>query len=287
MIHCVSQEEKNVRTEEPSTSQIKDSEDEMDWETTESEVMSSLQDLRRTSFQTNSTGADFVMTSSTRNWTYSGVNLNVVVDTNIFLCHLSTVKMLVENKSFKGKVCVHVAWTVLQELDYMKTNNDKKNKLELLARKAGKFLFEQTQLEGNFFRIQSLQEFKDSCSKLPVGNNSDDKILQWCLELNHEHPSVVLLSNDINFCTKASACGIQALPREQFIDKLQRMVNSLPEKLPVEISIPVSSAIKSSEPTHRNDSVAQAIEKEANFVISLESCLTEPLGKVIDCFYFL
>jgi hypothetical protein len=78
------------------------------------------------------------------------------------------VTTLVENNSFKGKVCVHVAWTVLQELDYMKTNKDKKNKLELLARKAGKFLFEQTQLEGNFFRIQSLQEFKDSCNKLPV-----------------------------------------------------------------------------------------------------------------------
>jgi hypothetical protein len=97
----------------------------------------------------------------------------------------------------------------------------------------------------------------------PVGNNSDVKILQWCLELNHEHPSVVLLSNDMNFCTKATACGIQALPGEQFIDKLRSLVNSLSEKLPVETSIPISSAIKNSEPAHRNETVNQAMDKEA------------------------
>jgi hypothetical protein len=48
MMNYIFQEEKKAQAEEPSTHQMKDSEDEMDWETTESEVMSSILELRRT-----------------------------------------------------------------------------------------------------------------------------------------------------------------------------------------------------------------------------------------------
>ena len=195
------------------------SEDAMEWEPiTEKEIIDTLHEIRR-DFSTKTTFHP-IASSTEKFKSISSAALHVVIDTNIFLSHLPIVQMLVEKEEFCSKVQILVPWMVLQELDFMKTNRENKVKLEILARKAGTFIFEQISKKNVFFRTQTLEEFK-SCMNLLPDENADDKILQWCLNLKKEIGSdITLLSNDILFCAKASANGIQPFQSENFIQQL-------------------------------------------------------------------
>lgn len=205
--------------EKPSTSST--GEDVMDWEPiTEKEVIDTLHEIRR-DFTTRTTFHPIASPSEKfSSITSASAALHVVIDTNIFLLHLPIVQMLVEKEEFCSKVQILVPWMVLQELDFMKTNRENKVKLEIMARKAGTFIFEQISKKNAFFRTQTLEEFK-SCINLLPDENADDKILQWCLYLKKEIESdITLLSNDILFCAKASANGIQPFQSDNFIQQL-------------------------------------------------------------------
>jgi rRNA-processing protein FCF1 len=206
--------------EKPSTSST--GEDVMDWEPiTEKEVIDTLHEIRR-DFTTRTTFHPIASPSEKFSsiTSASAALHHVVIDTNIFLLHLPIVQMLVEKEEFCSKVQILVPWMVLQELDFMKTNRENKVKLEIMARKAGTFIFEQISKKNAFFRTQTLEEFK-SCINLLPDENADDKILQWCLYLKKEIGSdITLLSNDILFCAKASANGIQPFQSDNFIQQL-------------------------------------------------------------------
>ena len=162
----------------------------------------------------------------------------------------------------------------------MKTSGDDKKKLELLARKAAKFIYDQTQGDISFIRIQTYQEFQ-LCQNSAPGNeagNADDKILQWCLYLKQNLNSlVVLVSNDIVFCTKTAASGVLAYVKENFVDQLSTLMsNQLSRPSRVEPVIVSDNA----RPVNRNESVHKELDREAHFVKQIEECLTTPLGKV-------
>ena len=91
----------------------------------------------------------------------------------------------------------------------------------------------------------------------------------------------MLLSNDVLFCTKASASGIQAFPSDKFMQQLPRMVETV---MPV---ISGSNAIKNSsqnpQPTEDNRQETSG-EKETtdahSFLQKFEDAITEPLSQV-------
>ncbi|KAI9563958.1 hypothetical protein GHT06_007696 [Daphnia sinensis] len=213
------QEAHKILNQKPSASS---SEDVMEWEPTEKEVMETLLEMRkdfcgRTIYKCveNSTG---------RLEPNSNVAAHIVIDTNIFLSHLPIVKTLIENKEFCSKVQILVPWMVLQELDFMKSHRQNKINLEVVARKAATFILEQINKKNPLFRSQTLAEFK-SCINLLPDENADDKILQWCLYLKNEMLSdIILLSNDVLFCAKASANGIQPMQSANFIQIMRQML---------------------------------------------------------------
>jgi len=212
-------------------------EDAMEWEPSETEVINTLHDIRRdislvshsNRFEQNLKGGDSCAVPA---------DLHVIVDTNILLLHLPVVKMLLDRRSCDKNIRVYIPWMVLQELDFMKTKREEKNRIEISARKAASFLFKEIQEKNPFFRVQTIDEFK-SCISLLSDENGDDKMLEWCLYLQkEEQQKMILLSNDIMFCTKASASGIEAMPKEQFVEKLSDMLASAPSLAQADV-IPV------------------------------------------------
>ena len=199
----------------------------MEWEPSESEVISTLHNIRRDYSRLKYSGKTIIPNCLNRCDSSTEAVVHVIIDTNILLSHLPTVKMLLQRNMFCKKIQIYIPWMVLQELDYMKTKNEKKNSIEILARKAASFLFEQIKVKNPCFRIQTLDEFKNCISLLTDEN--DDKILEWCLYLQKERQcKMILLSNDIMFCAKASASGIESMPKEQFIETLPQILDSKP-----------------------------------------------------------
>lgn len=218
----------------PVASSSTASEDAMEWEPTESEVLNSVHQLRKSSSlpRTQITDIRYLHTSRLpvkQNNLLKTVVLHVVIDTNVFLSHLPVVKTLVDEDSCQNKVQIFVPWMVLQELDLIKTKAEHKNKLEVMARKAAMFINIQTSILKNpCFRIQTLSEY-NSCINLSSDENADDKILQWCINLKKEiQENILLLSNDIIFSAKASANGIQAMLSQDFVDQLPQLLGAHP-----------------------------------------------------------
>ncbi|XP_057371119.1 transcriptional protein SWT1-like [Daphnia carinata] len=201
---------------------LSSSEDVMEWEPTEKEVMETLFELRKDfSARTSHSSTE---NSTRRSEPNSNIAAYIVIDTNIFLSHLPIVKTLTEDEEFSSKVQILVPWMVLQELDFMKSNRQNKINLEIVARKAATLILEQINKKNSFFRSQTLTEFKSCINLLPY-ENADDKILQWCLYLKNEMLSdIILLSNDVLFCAKASANGIQPMQSANFIPILRQML---------------------------------------------------------------
>jgi len=202
-----------------------ETEDVMEWEPSESEVVITLHNLRQDSSLLKHSGKTIIPSSLNKCGSSLDAVLHVIVDTNIFLSHLPTVEMLLNIGSSEKNIQIYIPWMVLQELDYMKTKNEKKNSIEILARKAALFLFEQIKKKNPRVRIQTLDEFKN-CINL-LSDENDDKILEWCLYLQKERQcKMILLSNDIMFCAKASASGVESMPKEEFIKNLPQMLDS-------------------------------------------------------------
>lgn len=267
-----------------------DEEAEMEWQPSESDVINALHEVRKDFSHTMDISIDsYFQQSSTSN-----AVLHVVIDTNIFLSHLPIVKNLVEGKQTYSKVHIYVPWMVLQELDYMKTNRDNKMKLELLARKAANFIFEQTTRKNPLFRIQSLDEFKNCINLLP-DENADDKILLWCLQLQKETAAnavkIILLSNDLLFCTKASACGVHAIQSEPFMLQLPKLLDNSTSSssramLSAETKPSSSSNIPDSDvattSSLRSITAKEVVIDDSTFLYQLEEAVIGPLSQQVS-----
>ena len=270
----------------------------MEWEPSESEIITSLHELRRNMMAQHNLDSPTNIASRAKMLNNDSNIFHIVIDTNIFLSHLPTVKMLAEGGQLKSPVKLYVPWTVLQELDFMKTNKDNKNKLELLARKAVSYISEK---QSSLLRIETLEEYK-CCQHFLPAENADDSILQWCLFLKKEEKkNVILLSNDIMFCTKAKACGVDGQRKEEFIDKLSKINSQCDQPnigraagvcdnvaATVTNKIDVASSLNTSRIENvtssrasRIENVTSAIAVEGNLINQFEKCLVEPLSQVI------
>ena len=268
------------------------SEDAMEWEPTESEVLTSVHQLRKDPSFSQTQITDILYLQARlpvkKNDLLKNVILHVVIDTNIFLSHLPVVKTLVED-SCQNKVQILVPWMVLQELDLIKTKAEHKNKLEVMARKAAMFINIQTSILKNpYFRIQTLSEYK-SCINLNSDENADDKILQWCVNLKNEiQENILLLSNDIIFSAKASANGIQAMLSQDFVDQLPQLLttHSRPSEAETNTS---SSPVLDDSHAIPNTSTSQVLTEEksntdrvlpSKFLFQYEELVNIPFSQV-------
>jgi len=264
----------------------------MEWEPTESEVLTSVHQLRKDPSLSQTQITDICHLQArlpvTKNGLLKNVILHVVIDTNIFLSHLPVVKTLVED-SCQNKVQILVPWMVLQELDLIKTKAEHKNKLEVMARKAAMFINIQTSILKNpYFRIQTLSEYK-SCINLNSDENADDKILQWCINLKNEmQENILLLSNDIIFSAKASANGIQAMLSQDFVDQLPQLLTTHSRPLEAETNTSSSPVLDYSHAIP-NTSTSQVLTEEksnadrvlpSKFLFQFEELVNIPFSQV-------
>lgn len=214
-----------IKKHQDASKQSVEEEEGMEWQPSENEVVSTLHQIRK-DFSHSSNFE--IKKYSPSDISYKDISIHVVLDTNIFISNMPSVKTLVDGKDSKNKIQIYVPWMVLQELDFMKSEkNQEKNEVKPFAKRACIFIYEQTVRKNPFFRIQTLDELK-SCVGMIPNENADDKILQWCLHLRNKIPDstdkLFLLSNDRLFCAKTSACGIRALHSEAFMQQLPQLL---------------------------------------------------------------
>ncbi|CAH1980389.1 unnamed protein product [Acanthoscelides obtectus] len=137
----------------------------------------------------------------------------IVVDTNIFISHLSKLKEIVSMK-VKGNIrpIVHIPWMVIQELDYMK-DTCSKDKLKRNIVNSVHFINKGLQEKDPRIIGQTVREVE---RQKHIGSSPDDKIISCCMQVSEKYDTVILLSNDMNLKNKAlinsiTACSIQEI----------------------------------------------------------------------------
>lgn len=89
-------------------------------------------------------------------------------------------------------------YAVIQELDGIKSRSAKS--LSSLAMKAIHFLNKNFQSQSQFVKGQTSIESNKNLIEI---ENSDDKILNCCIQLSQKTKAVLLLSNDVNLRNKS------------------------------------------------------------------------------------
>ncbi|XP_048803043.1 transcriptional protein SWT1 isoform X1 [Lagopus muta] len=153
--------------------------------------------------------------------TSSGLNILVVIDTNIMISHLEFVKSLKsEDIPGIGKLALIIPWVVLQELD-----NLKKGKMLVHVRQkavpAVQFIYASLKNQDPKLWGQSMQLASQKIYGL-CDENNDDRVLQCCLQYQSLFPQavVILCTDDKNLCNKAIVCEVKALCKVDLVTAL-------------------------------------------------------------------
>ncbi|XP_040575227.1 uncharacterized protein Swt1 isoform X2 [Lepeophtheirus salmonis] len=181
----------------------------------------------------------------------------VVIDTNIFLSHLSSIDKIIE----MGHT-VHVPWAVFRELDLLKdskrsVHNGHTNiseKLSFRARKAIDFLHNALSSENSKIYGQNGEEELEA-SLLFRGDNADDKILQYCLYLKKSKTNtttesffnLLLYSNDKNLLNKALLNKLKVASSSSLLQCLRKNFDAMREN---DNSTSFNKRISSTSPSH-------------------------------------
>ncbi|KAM9007555.1 transcriptional protein SWT1 isoform 5-T6 [Ara ararauna] len=154
----------------------------------------------------------------------SGLNILVVIDTNIMISHLEFVRSLkCENIPGVGRLALIIPWVVLQELD-----NLKKGKMLHHVRDkaipAVQFIYMCLKNQDSKLWGQSMQLASQKIYGLSDENN-DDRVLQCCLQYQNLFPQavVILCTDDKNLCNKAIVSEIKAFCRADLVTVLQNL----------------------------------------------------------------
>jgi len=148
-----------------------------------------------------------------------------VVDTNIYINDLNLVELIVVEKQILA-----VPWTVIQELDGLKTSN--RGQVSSQARQASRWLSQQVKSKrpGIIF-----QKMSDVSTAAGAEESPDDKILLYCLYLKDLYGDCVsLVTDDTNLATKALIEEVEAFSSIALKEKLNSKPNirkSNPESL--------------------------------------------------------
>ncbi|XP_061308109.1 transcriptional protein SWT1 isoform X2 [Pezoporus flaviventris] len=154
----------------------------------------------------------------------SGLNILVVIDTNIMISHLEFVRSLkCENIPGVGRLALIIPWVVLQELD-----NLKKGKMLQHVRDkaipAVQFIYMCLKNQDSKLWGQSMQLASQKIYGLSDENN-DDRVLQCCLQYQNLFPQavVILCTDDKNLCNKAIVSEVKAFCKADLVTVLQNL----------------------------------------------------------------
>ncbi|XP_056212124.1 transcriptional protein SWT1 isoform X2 [Falco biarmicus] len=154
----------------------------------------------------------------------SGLNMLVVIDTNIMISHLEFVKSLKsEDIPGVGRLALIIPWVVLQELD-----NLKKGKMLQHVRDkaipAVQFIYMCLKNQDSKLWGQSMQLASQKIYGLSDENN-DDRVLQCCLQYQNLFPQavVILCTDDKNLCNKAIVSEVKAFCKADLVTALQNL----------------------------------------------------------------
>nr|XP_013811767.1 PREDICTED: transcriptional protein SWT1 isoform X1 [Apteryx mantelli mantelli] len=154
----------------------------------------------------------------------SGLNILVVIDTNIMISHLEFVRSLKsEDIPGVGRLALIIPWVVLQELD-----NLKKGKMLQHVRDkaipAVQFIYMCLKKQDSKLWGQSMQLASQKIYGLSDENN-DDRVLQCCLQYQNLFPQavVILCTDDKNLCNKAIVSEIKAFCKADLVTALQNL----------------------------------------------------------------
>ncbi|XP_075278839.1 transcriptional protein SWT1 isoform X2 [Opisthocomus hoazin] len=154
----------------------------------------------------------------------SGLNILVVIDTNIMISHLEFVRSLKsEDIPGVGRLALIIPWVVLQELD-----NLKKGKMLQHVRDkavpAVQFIYMCLKNQDSKLWGQSMQLASQKIYGLSDENN-DDRVLQCCLQYQNLFPQavVILCTDDKNLCNKAIVSEVKAFCKADLVTALQNL----------------------------------------------------------------
>ncbi|XP_035748360.1 transcriptional protein SWT1 isoform X2 [Egretta garzetta] len=154
----------------------------------------------------------------------SGLNILVVIDTNIMISHLEFVRSLKsEDIPGVGRLALIIPWVVLQELD-----NLKKGKMLQHVRDkaipAVQFIYTCLKNQDSKLWGQSMQLASQKTYGLSDENN-DDRVLQCCLQYQNLFPQavVILCTDDKNLCNKAIVSEVKAFCKADLVTALQNL----------------------------------------------------------------
>ncbi|XP_009949705.1 PREDICTED: transcriptional protein SWT1, partial [Leptosomus discolor] len=154
----------------------------------------------------------------------SGLNVLVVIDTNIMISHLEFVRSLKsEDIPGVGRLALIIPWVVLQELD-----NLKKGKMLQHVRDkaipAVQFIYMCLKNQDSKLWGQSMQLASQKIYGLSDENN-DDRVLQCCLQYQNLFPQavVILCTDDKNLCNKAIVSEVKAFCKADLVTALQNV----------------------------------------------------------------
>ncbi|XP_051650009.1 transcriptional protein SWT1 isoform X3 [Manacus candei] len=160
----------------------------------------------------------------------SGLNILVVIDTNIMISHLEFVRSL-KSEDIPGvdRLALIIPWVVLQELD-----NLKKGKMLQHVRDkaipAVQFIYKCLKSQDSRLWGQSMQLASQKIYGLSDENN-DDRVLQCCLQYQSLFPQavVILCTDDKNLCNKAIVSEVKAFCKADLVTALQNVNVNRPQ----------------------------------------------------------
>ncbi|KAK3586723.1 hypothetical protein CHS0354_017521 [Potamilus streckersoni] len=189
-------------------------------------------------------GATFCQTADEMHTT----SLYIVIDTNVFMDHLSFISDLKDQalEGF-GRPILIIPWIVLQELDALKGDGGNCRKgipnlslqTQRKARKPVQFLNNVFQAKHPCIVGQTPKESSEAAQVFKAECN-DDRILQCCMQCQRKYinSEVVLLTNDKNLINKAFACKIPAFSKQLFHDGIKKLFReNTHSKAPLERAI--------------------------------------------------
>ncbi|KFP55482.1 Transcriptional protein SWT1 [Cariama cristata] len=208
----------------------------------------------------------------------SGLNILVVIDTNIMISHLEFVKSLKsEDIPGVGRLALIIPWVVLQELD-----NLKKGKMLQHVRDkaipAVQFIYMCLKNQDSKLWGQSMQLASQKIYGLSDENN-DDRVLQCCLQYQNLFPQavVILCTDDKNLCNKAIVSEVKAFCKADLVTALQNLNVNRHQNC---VELQQSKCDTEFGKTERGD--ASLTEQFPNILPDLEKNLGEALSCILE-----
>uniref|UniRef100_A0A8C3QMZ9 Transcriptional protein SWT1 n=1 Tax=Cyanoderma ruficeps TaxID=181631 RepID=A0A8C3QMZ9_9PASS len=160
----------------------------------------------------------------------SGLNILVVIDTNIMISHLEFVRSL-KSEDIPGvdRLTLIIPWVVLQELDNLKKGRMLQHVRDK-AIPAVQFIYKCLKSQDSRLWGQSMQLASEKMYGLSDENN-DDRVLQCCLQYQKLFPQalVVLCTDDKNLCNKAIVSEVKAFCKADLVTALQNVNANRPQ----------------------------------------------------------